>query len=119
MSVADKVPIAGIWSILLLTWLQPLPMPAALQPVNLRCAQRVNPEGIGDTAPRLSWELQRGSQGTTSRGEMQSALVVSGAFPGPAATARSQTTQPNAIDLRPPGTGGPQVLLRVSSSTAG
>ena len=68
MGVAEKVPVAKISSILLVAWLYPLPMQAALQPVNLRCAQRVNPLGVGDTAPRLSWELQSDGQGTAHRG---------------------------------------------------
>lgn len=45
----------------------------ALQPSNLRTALRANPEGIGDTAPRLSWQLQ--SVGS-SRGETQSAYQI-------------------------------------------
>ena len=45
---------------------------AALPPVNLRCAERVNPLGIGDVAPRLTWQLQ--SSGL--RGEAQSAYQV-------------------------------------------
>lgn len=46
---------------------------AALSPVNLRCAQRVNPLGIGDAAPRLSWQLQSIGQ---TRGETQSAYQI-------------------------------------------
>lgn len=46
---------------------------AALTPVDLRCALRVNPMGIGDANPRLSWQLQ--SDGT-SRGETQSAYEI-------------------------------------------
>ena len=46
---------------------------AALLPVNLRCSQRVNPLGIGDLAPRLSWQLQSAGQG---RGETQSAYQI-------------------------------------------
>lgn len=45
----------------------------ALQPVNLRCALRVNPLGIGDATPRLSWQLQ--SDGG-ARGELQSAYEI-------------------------------------------
>ena len=29
-----------------------------LTPTRLRCEYRANPEGIGETAPRLGWELQ-------------------------------------------------------------
>ncbi|MGA2747491.1 MAG: glycoside hydrolase family 78 protein [Verrucomicrobiota bacterium] len=48
----------------------------ALQPVDLRCGMRVNPPGLGDTAPRLSWRLQSVSQGTAYRGETQSAYEI-------------------------------------------
>src|SRR5258707_6114781 len=46
---------------------------AALSPVNLRCALRVNPLGIGDATPRLSWQLQSDGEG---RGETQSAYQI-------------------------------------------
>jgi alpha-L-rhamnosidase len=46
---------------------------AALQPVDLRCALRVNPLGIGDSNPRLSWRLQ--SDGSL-RGETESAYEI-------------------------------------------
>jgi alpha-L-rhamnosidase len=46
---------------------------AALSPVNMRCALRVNPLGIGDAALRLSWQLQGAGQ---LRGEMQSAYQI-------------------------------------------
>ena len=42
-------------------------------PVNLHCALRVNPLGIGDVVPRLSWQLQSDGQG---RGETQSAYQI-------------------------------------------
>jgi len=47
----------------------------AIQPVNLRCAQRVNPLGIGDPAPRLSWQLQSVGPGAL-RGETQTAYEI-------------------------------------------
>src|SRR5512141_1985930 len=46
---------------------------AVLSPTNLRCAMRLNPLGIGDATPRLSWQFQ--SAGPT-RGETQSAYQV-------------------------------------------
>ena len=46
---------------------------AALQPVNLRCEHRINPLGIGEATPRLSWELQ--SDGMV-RGEVQTAYEI-------------------------------------------
>jgi len=45
----------------------------ALQPVDLRCALRVNPLGIGDATPRLSWQLQSTGQ---ARGETQSGYQI-------------------------------------------
>jgi alpha-L-rhamnosidase len=53
---------------------------AALTPVYLRCADRVNPLGIGDATPRLSWQLQSTGQ---FRGETQSAYQIQvGSAPG-------------------------------------
>jgi alpha-L-rhamnosidase len=46
-----------------------------LQPVYLRCDERVNPLGIGDS-PRLSWQLQTTGQGSGDRGETQSACEI-------------------------------------------
>ncbi len=46
-----------------------------LQPIYLRCDERVNPLGIGDT-PRLSWQLQSTSTGPSARGAMQSAWQI-------------------------------------------
>ena len=45
---------------------------AALTPFNLRCQHRVNPLGIEDLNPMLSWQLQTGGQ----RGETQSAYRI-------------------------------------------
>ena len=57
----------------LLVWLDGVNALGALSPVDLRCALRVNPQGIEDTAPRLSWQLQSTGQ---ARGEMQSAYQI-------------------------------------------
>ena len=46
---------------------------STLQPVNLRCGLRVNPLGVGDAAPRLSWQLKNAG---LARGEFQSAYQV-------------------------------------------
>src|SRR5262245_28077012 len=46
---------------------------AALTPVDLRCGMRVDPLGIGDVKPRLSWQLE--SSGP-ARGETQSAYQI-------------------------------------------
>ncbi len=46
---------------------------AALAPVNLRCAMRVNPLGIDDAKPRLSWQLERTG---AARGETVSAYQI-------------------------------------------
>ena len=53
---------------------------ATFQPVNLRCALRTNPWGIGDANPRLSWQLQ--SDGHV-RSETQTAYQIQvGSTPG-------------------------------------
>jgi len=53
---------------------------AALAPVDLRCGMRVDPLGIDDTLPRLSWRLESAGP---ARGEVQSAFQVQvGSFPG-------------------------------------
>ena len=57
----------------LVVWLGGLKAQGALSPVNLRCALRVNPLGIGDATSRLSWQLQSSGQ---LRGEMQSAYQI-------------------------------------------
>ena len=55
---------------------------AALRPVALRCAERVNPPGVGDPNPRLSWQLQSDGPG---RGEIQTAYQIQvGSTPGTA-----------------------------------
>src|SRR5260370_42613723 len=48
----------------------------ALQPVNLRCEHRVNPLGVGDATPGLSWQLQSDGQGFAYRGERQTAYEI-------------------------------------------
>src|ERR671912_2416094 len=45
--------------------------PSDLRPVGLKCEYRIDPLGIGERAPRLSWELQ-----SESRGQVQSAYRV-------------------------------------------
>ena len=50
-----------------------VPAQAALLQTNLHCALRVNPLGIGDANPRLSWQLQ--STGS-ARGVTQSAYQI-------------------------------------------
>ena len=47
-------------------------------PINLRCEYLVNPMGIGETKPRLSWQLD-----DDRRGARQTAyqIVVAGASP--------------------------------------
>src|ERR1035438_2041818 len=60
-------------AVVLIAWLAGERRSAAQPPVNLRCALRVNPLGIGDVAPRLSWQLQSSGQ---ARGETQSAYQI-------------------------------------------
>jgi alpha-L-rhamnosidase len=45
--------------------------PSDLRPVGLKCEYRIDPLGIDERAPRLSWELQ-----SESRGQVQSAYRV-------------------------------------------
>jgi alpha-L-rhamnosidase len=72
----------AIVGVSLATWMNGTAAAGALSPVNLRCALRTNPLGIGDTAPRLSWQLQSDGQ---ARGEVQSAYQVQvGSSPGAA-----------------------------------
>ncbi len=67
-------------TVMLMMWLGVVSLQGALMPVNLRCALRVNPLGIGDVAPRLSWQLQSDGQ---ERGETQSAYQIQvGSSPG-------------------------------------
>jgi alpha-L-rhamnosidase len=61
---------------LLAGWTVSVEAQGALQPVNLRCEERVNPSGIGNTTPELSWQLQSTGPGTAYRGLTQSAYEV-------------------------------------------
>ena len=47
-----------------------------LVPAYLRCEDRVNPLGIGNRTPELSWQLQSTNQGTAYRGLTQSAYEI-------------------------------------------
>lgn len=68
--------------IALMTILEGQAAQAALSPVDLRCALRVNPLGIGDANPRLSWQLQSSGE---VRGEIQTAYQIQvGSTPGAA-----------------------------------
>ena len=73
MKITNRI--TGLLTILVLVMLALSSISALgdLVPVNLRCALRVNPLGIGDTAPRLSWQLQSSGQ---ARGETQSAYQI-------------------------------------------
>src|ERR1700750_943673 len=65
-----------------LAWAQNIAAATALQPVNLRCDERVNPLGIGDLTPRLSWQLQSGNP-AANRGETQASYeIIVGSTPG-------------------------------------
>ena len=76
--VAAPVVAAG----LLVAWLDGVEARGALQPVDLRCAQRENPLGIGDATPRLSWRVESTTPGSL-RGEVQSAYEIRvGSVPG-------------------------------------
>jgi alpha-L-rhamnosidase len=76
--VAAQVVAAG----LLVAWMDGVEARGALQPVDLRCAQRENPLGIGDATPRLSWRVESTTPGAL-RGEVQSAYEIRvGSVPG-------------------------------------
>ena len=60
----------------LVAWMAEAKAQAALQPVCLRCEKRVNPLGVGNVMPSLSWELQSDGTGTANRGETQSAYQI-------------------------------------------
>ena len=53
-------------------WFDGVETQGALTPVSLHCSGRVNPLGIEDISPRLSWQLQTAGQ----RGETQSAYQI-------------------------------------------
>ena len=66
-------------------WIEAVKAQGALQPVNLRCEARVNPLGIGNGTPELSWQLQYTGSGAAYRGLSQSAYEIQvGSAPGAA-----------------------------------
>jgi alpha-L-rhamnosidase len=70
-------------AILLLAWADGVNAQSTLQPVYLRCEQQVNPLGVGNATPRLSWQLQSTGSGPAYRGETQSAYEITvGSAPG-------------------------------------
>src|ERR1039458_5875620 len=71
--MANKTTQTMIAVLALAAWMADAKAQGALQPVSLRCALRVNPLGVGDVAPRLSWQLQSTGQ---ARGETQSAYQI-------------------------------------------
>jgi alpha-L-rhamnosidase len=73
MNIVKKFLGAVLGVVVLVAGLDGVTASAALSPVNLRCALRVNPLGIGDANPRLSWQLQSTGQ---LRGETQSAYQI-------------------------------------------
>ncbi len=60
----------------LVAWLESAEAQSGLQSVNLRSEERVNPLGIGNAKPELSWQLQSSGQGTAYRGQTQSAFEI-------------------------------------------
>lgn len=71
-----KITFAILITLVLIGRLESVRAQGVLSPVNLRCALRVNPLGIGDANPRLSWQLQSSGQGSAYRGEVQSAYEI-------------------------------------------
>ena len=73
MNMTKSIARTMITIIVLVMWMDGVKALGALQPVNLRCGLRVNPPGMGDATPRLSWQLQSTGQ---ARGETQSAYQI-------------------------------------------
>jgi hypothetical protein len=71
-----KIASGFVIAMLVMGWTNSMKAQGALTPVDLRCALRVNPLGIGDANPRLSWQLQSTGQGSAYRGEVQSAYQI-------------------------------------------
>ncbi len=72
-------------ALLLIAWTGNGRAQGTLEPTNLLCEARVNPLGIGNPTPELSWQLQSLGQGTAYRGETQSAYEIQvGSAPGAA-----------------------------------
>jgi alpha-L-rhamnosidase len=70
-------------AVLLLAWADRVDAQSTLQPVYLRCEQQVNPLGVGNATPHLSWQLQSTGSGPAYRGETQSAYEITvGSAPG-------------------------------------
>ena len=49
---------------------------SSLMPTNLRCEYLVDPLGIGEVNPRLSWEMESGKGKSSLRGQKQTAFQV-------------------------------------------
>ena len=67
--ISSIAPITVLAALALLA--HPTPAPAALKPVALRCEYRVNPLGIDETEPRLTWRVE-----SPERGERQTAYQI-------------------------------------------
>jgi alpha-L-rhamnosidase len=76
MSMNLNTIVRGASAALLLAWIQAAQAQSTVQPVYLRCEQQVNPLGVGNTTPRLSWQLESAGSGTAYRGETQSAYEL-------------------------------------------
>jgi alpha-L-rhamnosidase len=50
--------------------------PSSLMPANLRCEYLIDPLGIGEVNPRLSWEMECGKGKASLRGQKQTAFQV-------------------------------------------
>lgn len=70
-------------ALLVLAGMKTVKAQGMIQPVYLRCEQRVNPLGIGAPTPRLSWQLQAAGTGLAYRGQTQTAYEITvGSAPG-------------------------------------
>src|SRR4051812_44523838 len=82
MNIKKRFLASALAGIVLATGTVGMKVQAAVVPSNLHCALRVDPLGIGDPTPRLSWQLQSVGQ---ARGETQSAYQIQvGSSPGTA-----------------------------------
>lgn len=71
MKARFVVAFIGTWFLSLLLTMPALAAEAAIAPGGLRCEYLVDPLGLGETAPRLSWVLE-----SDQRGQLQSAYRV-------------------------------------------
>ena len=75
-NIATRIVWAAVLVIALVHSENKLKAQGTLVPAYLRCEDRINPPGIGNPTPELSWQLQSTGQGTAYRGLTQSAYEI-------------------------------------------